>query len=390
MDRMASKNAATAAKLILDIQKVQYEPSEEVQAILSKMKCFLQGVLSQEGVVLDPAPSAIPKDINATCSFLRHLCYDVRYLLYENLLKYDQTINLAKSGVDRQTLGELRPFPGLRYQLSPLILLTCKEIYREALPVLYGGNEFGFHVIRNAHAWLRQIGYKGMNELRHLKLDTNLMSNGIHRINLSSMSYHIPFALTLNGSRTFRPCQESFRMLSQFAGCLRQLTISFGKTAPDGYPLFSWVDKRNPLHALSWTYQIRAIKQLTNIRSLEVICFDGVYPAPLPGYLKKKMGVSIHFVGQASPFQWHLADLQQRFHRDLAVLNMPPEEAKKLIQTSSYFQNVFDNSLSDKSMAKNLADEKHGFFYTCYEDVKEAIEFQDELDELLVRDHGDA
>lgn len=55
-------------------------------------------------------------------------------------------------------------------RMVPTLLRTCKQIYREALPILYSENEFMIDPAKKALDWLQQIGPINITLLKSLRL----------------------------------------------------------------------------------------------------------------------------------------------------------------------------------------------------------------------------
>ena len=82
------------------------------------------------------------------CGTLAKLSFDLRFLVYENVLNYEKSISQAN-----HFLGPEPPIMAKEAQhigsIDSALLRTCRTIYSEAIAVLYGGNLFEFHTLRD-------------------------------------------------------------------------------------------------------------------------------------------------------------------------------------------------------------------------------------------------
>lgn len=79
----------------------------------------------------------------ADCPLFTKLPLEVRNIIYGHLLIVPETINRAHelvSGVQTVIAKNCHSIPGL----DATILQTCRSVYDEALPILYGCNFFSF------------------------------------------------------------------------------------------------------------------------------------------------------------------------------------------------------------------------------------------------------
>lgn len=92
-----------------------------------------------------PTPAKSTKDGRsvAECPLFTKLPLEIRHMIYGHLLVVPEAISRAHElvgGVQTVLAQNYHPIPGL----NAAILRTCRSIYDEALPVLYGCNEFDF------------------------------------------------------------------------------------------------------------------------------------------------------------------------------------------------------------------------------------------------------
>ena len=92
---------------------------------------------------IDPTESlVIPKE-QPECPLFTTIPVEIRHLIYHQLLTTPDTIEKAHKHLgskDTALVDNYQPIPGI----DAAILRTCRLIYSETLPVLYGQNTFDF------------------------------------------------------------------------------------------------------------------------------------------------------------------------------------------------------------------------------------------------------
>ena len=81
------------------------------------------------------------RETQGSCAFLTILPPELRNQVYEHLLISDEVI-VGKKQIKRYKPGGYRPAAGL----DARILVSCRTIYNEAYPILYGRNVFQFEM----------------------------------------------------------------------------------------------------------------------------------------------------------------------------------------------------------------------------------------------------
>ncbi|KAF2729291.1 hypothetical protein EJ04DRAFT_527940 [Polyplosphaeria fusca] len=124
------------------------------------------------------------------CRLLEKLPFDIRAIIYKELLTAPYTIGIEidRSRAKQPTflLDLLNSEPEEDYWsldekedeqksdkipiLFPQLLATCKRIYEEALPTLYGDNTFCFYKPQCALCWLNIIPLRGLAKVHTLVL----------------------------------------------------------------------------------------------------------------------------------------------------------------------------------------------------------------------------
>ena len=84
------------------------------------------------------------------CLFFNMLPPEIRLRIYRYVLVSIYYINqpserIGMARLHQRSLGTYCPIP----DISATILRTCRAIYDEALPVLYGGNQFNFSTVKD-------------------------------------------------------------------------------------------------------------------------------------------------------------------------------------------------------------------------------------------------
>ncbi|KAL8823802.1 MAG: hypothetical protein Q9191_005538 [Dirinaria sp. TL-2023a] len=92
------------------------------------------------------------------CPLLEYLPVEIRLLIYKHLLVADKVIRggeLVQDKLISLIIPDQRP-PMLDLGIDSTILRTCRQIYREALPILYKDNTFGFSQVKMIKAFKKE------------------------------------------------------------------------------------------------------------------------------------------------------------------------------------------------------------------------------------------
>jgi hypothetical protein len=176
---------------------------------------------------------------------------------------------------------------------------------------------------------------------------------------------------------------DAINLLSMSGKNLRKLELSF-----DNWPVHRpmvWIRNKNgpPLHAFSWTLQIRIFKAISRLRSVTSLRILDACPTPIPAYLAASLDLKvITRTKHPCPYPWHLEKLVERVKRECEIREVPREEFMRSLHTKKRF--------SSRRQPENLELDKHcGFYYDRYRDVEEAVQFQQELDDLGIKEFSD-
>ncbi|KAF4625445.1 hypothetical protein G7Y89_g12725 [Cudoniella acicularis] len=119
----------------LATSQVERSKDEEIAQLRAQLE-----ELKRQFAELQPQPQLIPKSIkkDAVCFFLKTIPVEVRNMIYELLLCNTE---LSHTGILR-LISQYATAPRTRYDLSPSILRTSHQTYREASTIFYGKNTF--------------------------------------------------------------------------------------------------------------------------------------------------------------------------------------------------------------------------------------------------------
>jgi hypothetical protein len=171
-----SSNVEAARQILRDINQ-SLAAGSDTNVATHQTKILLERLLAQHSDTLDLPPQQQSSQPN--CAFLDTLCYDVRHMIYEQLLVANGPLKmwdraprpLSKHNMMWHARGgppESMDRIGDWTTLSTDILRTCRQIYEEAMPVLYGKNNFALVHAPDALSWLERIGYRSIGQITSL------------------------------------------------------------------------------------------------------------------------------------------------------------------------------------------------------------------------------
>ena len=218
-------------------------------------------------------PTETPKPCNRTCpvaSTFLTLPPEIRLQIYSLLLINGS--DLVQEG-DENTGQERFMLPtkigefiveGPGYGIDPTILQTCRQIYREANPVLYSQNVFVSDDPENVVRFFEQIGPVNLKLIRKLKI-------------------WVPSEAKLS------PWVGLLYLLSEGAHGLRSIGICWGANPYNavGVPQQTWELGRGLGDNLLF------VNALGRIRGLEELVIGGFYAKNWLAYLEDRMGARV-------------------------------------------------------------------------------------------------
>jgi hypothetical protein len=195
---------------------------------------------------------------------LLELPYDIRFEIYGILLvsrQYPESLTWQAGSTSRKTVPlYMSPSPLFR-TLEPAILRTCRQIYREAVPVLYGQNLFSIN-----------------DPLQLTKFMTNMASDSPPL--LRSLEICVPWTQDVN------PWADMFDSLVQDAPGLRYVEITWSAN--------SHAAKQNDR---GWGSglgtNVDFVKALARLRTVDTLILKGFYAKPWPEYLRRATGADV-------------------------------------------------------------------------------------------------
>ncbi|ORY11741.1 hypothetical protein BCR34DRAFT_601177 [Clohesyomyces aquaticus] len=321
------------------------------------------------------------------------LPFDIRHLVYKELLVGLEPIHIiceygeldSDDESDEPPLQHKAIFASTgMVRLPTEILLTSKLVAQEAVKVLYSENTFVLRDPNIALGWLRKIGSENISMLRSLVIRVELNSWGVYDglwgfdFTNGEVLCDVRETAEYCKKEDVDPWVEIFKFLAEHAKGLKKLVVSFEKYGRELDAIWFW---EKPLFAMSWALQIECIKALASIQGLTCLEIRDSFPGPIPAYLEKKMGVKVHVADDATPYFWGLKKLTDRAKRELKVLNLPKEEMVSMLQNGDRSIELLSSNQENLELDKGS-----GFFYHCYEDVEEALPFQQKLDEMGIKE----
>jgi len=149
---------------------------------------------------------------------------------------------------------------------APFILRTCKQIYNEAVPILYSGNTFMLSHPEHNLEWLDQIGPFNAKLLKHLRIFP-------HAVWCSE-------PVDWMGCRTESPfwC----KILDQIA-----------RTATGLKYVYVFWDSEPSCGHFGAGRDLRFVRELAKFRGLQTLVISGFYAIHWPSYLTREIGVQV-------------------------------------------------------------------------------------------------
>ncbi|KAK3940982.1 hypothetical protein QBC46DRAFT_432756 [Diplogelasinospora grovesii] len=154
--------------------------------------------------------------------------------------------------------------------MEPAILRTCRQIYREAISVLYSGNVFNLSEPEQMFRFMAQIGPINIKLVRSLDVWIPWMADVL------------PWLTLLNA-------------LSKEAAGLKYIELGWGADCE-----FPWMLERGAKER-GWGDNVLFIRALAKIQGLEKIHIKGYYAKHWPSYLMAKTSAQV----QAECGQYH-------------------------------------------------------------------------------------
>ena len=177
---------------------------------------------------------------------------ELRLHIYEDIF-------LCKS----QIMPYLNHKPRAEHSIPPSILRTCKQIHREASPILYSKNTFSIKYPQRTFKWLLKIGGANIKLLNtiNIRVDpmVNAVDNYIYRVKATASWYKV------------------LDLLAREATGLRHVEINWDALFQVG----------------ELGKNLRFVRKLAKIQGLQSMVVDGFYGMHWPRYLTKKMGVTV-------------------------------------------------------------------------------------------------
>jgi hypothetical protein len=195
---------------------------------------------------------------------LLELPYDIRFEIYDILLvsrQYPVSLTWQAGSTSRKTVAlYMSPSPLFR-TLEPAILRTCRQIYREAVPVLYGQNLFSIN-----------------DPLQLTKFMANTAPDNLPL--LRSLEICVPW------TQDVKPWADMFDSLAGNAPGMRYLEITWSAN--------SHAAKQNDR---GWGSglgtNVAFVKALARLRTVDTLILKGFYAKPWPDYLRRATGADV-------------------------------------------------------------------------------------------------
>ncbi|KAJ5552380.1 hypothetical protein N7494_001758 [Penicillium frequentans] len=217
----------------------------------------------------DPQATAqsLPTNETSTKSAFLALPAEIRLQIYDLLLvsRFNREQNPSWGvGNTCQKLVILHMIQAPQYRtMEPAILRTCKQIYNEAISILYSGNVFNLSEPKQMFRLMTQIGPTKVKLLRSLDMWIPWMAD------------LLPWLTLLNA-------------LSKEATGLKHIELGWGADSE-----FPWMLKRGAKER-GLGDNVFFIRALAKIQGLENIHIKGHYAKPWPSYLMAKTGAQVH------------------------------------------------------------------------------------------------
>lgn len=191
---------------------------------------------------------------------------EIRLRIYDLLLvsRFDRMVNPSWAvGKTCPTKALLRSTPALRRRmLEPEILRACKQIYREAIPILYSGNVFNVNTPEHMLRLMAQIG------------PTNIKL-------VKSLDMWVPWMADIS------PWLTLLNALSKRATGLKYIELGWGENCE--HP---WMLKRGAKER-GLGDNVLFVRALAKIRGLEEMHITGHYAKNWPSYLKTETNAHV-------------------------------------------------------------------------------------------------
>ena len=160
--KAAPSKEATGKGVTSDAVGGQKAESKETNAKRAAIRARVAERLARQEGPTKEAAAKVPKASNApqkrtSDSFLRALPFEIRLLIYRQMLTTPKTVRGGELVTDKQhslIIPSNRPAI-FSLGIDATFLRTCKQIYLEALPVLYQNNTFGFSEVQMIETFKR-------------------------------------------------------------------------------------------------------------------------------------------------------------------------------------------------------------------------------------------
>ncbi|PYH39685.1 HNH endonuclease signature motif containing protein [Aspergillus neoniger CBS 115656] len=289
--RNVAQPSTVMAILVEDVTKVPFYnfhdpiPSPPPPSLTRKLPTFKTTLpsLYSSTVLLEypeqaavPAPTELPPPPPPKANLFLTLPPELRLLIYTHLLTnhhhhhhHRRTLsaanNIANNRPQLSTQNQIHlynPHHNKTNNLHPSILLTCKQIHAEALPILYTQITFSTTHPTHLHHHLTSIG----------PLNTSL---------LRSLHIFVPWS---NSSSTIWSWIVLLHNLSEHATGLRYLEIGWDTNIP-------WLTHMEPGdEARGLGDNILFVHALARLRQLRRLRIYGFFGVEWPGYLRRELG----------------------------------------------------------------------------------------------------
>lgn len=217
----------------------------------------------RQGCFSDPATDESQKPF----AFLS-LPTEIRLEIYDLLLicRFDRR-TLSDIGGDT---SQKELIPSCVQGLKPAILQTCKQVYEEAIPILYSRNVFRFNMPAVISSFLTKIGATNIKLLKFMHIFVRLDAEIL-------------------------PWLEILDTLSEKGTGLRCINLGWGSQ----YYFFSLGETKTEKRGLGDNLLfVRALAKFTQLEKLHIF---GFYAKHWPSYLREKTGAQVHAEGCCLP-----------------------------------------------------------------------------------------
>lgn len=224
---------------------------------------------------------------------------EIRLLVYDLLLvsRFDGPVRTENPswavGNTYQKLVLLFMNPAPRYRtMEPGILRTCKQVYREANPILYSQNAFA---ISHPKQMFRLVGQIGPVNVKLVK----------------TLQIWVPWGSDL------APWLQLLHFLAEEATGLRSLELGWGANCASLPHLERGANERGLGDNLDF------VRTLGNIRGLEELVIEGYYAKNWPAYLERRLGMRVRAICG------HCREEQELREGDLSIFDLKVKKLKR-------------------------------------------------------------